>query len=110
MLKELEPWCSDIYGDWVGHKGMGVNKYIDNEQPDTQFDLKKKIHSQHITPKNGVIVNFDCNKLTPDNFQIIVNLSEMLQDSGEVGKMEYDIFKFNIKSLKSYEKDLILVK
>ena len=19
MLKELEPWCSDIYGDWVGH-------------------------------------------------------------------------------------------
>ena len=110
MLKELEPWCSDIYGDWVGHKGMGVNKYIDNEQPDTQFDLKKKIHSQHTKPKNNVVVSFDANKLTPQNFQIIVNLSEMLQDSGEVGVMEYDIFKFNIKSLETYEKDLILVK
>ena len=110
MLKELEPWCSDIYGDWVGHKGLGANKYIENEQPDTQFDLKKKIHSQHTKPKNNVVVSFDANKLTPQNFQIIVNLSEMLQDSGEVGVMEYDIFKFNIKSLKSYEKDLILVK
>ena len=110
MLKELEPWCSDIYGDWVGHKGMGVNKYIDNEQPDTQFDLKKKIHSQHTKPKNNVVVSFDANKLTPQNFQIIVNLSEMLQDSGEIGEMEYDIFKFGIKSLKTYEKDLILVK
>ena len=110
MLKELEAWCSDIYGDWIGHKGLGVNKYIENEQPDTQFDLKKKIHSQHTKPKNNVVVSFDCDKLTPDNFQIIVNLSEMLQDSGEVGVMEYDIFKFNIKSLETYEKDLILVK
>ena len=108
MLKELEPWCSDIYGDWVGHKGLGANKYIENEQPDTQFDLKEKIHSQHIEPKNNVVVSFDANKLTPQNFQIIVNLSEMLQDSGEVGVMEYDIFKFDIKSLKTYEKELIV--
>ena len=108
MLKELEPWCSDIYGDWVGHKGLGANKYIENEQPDTQFDLKEKIHSQHIEPKNNVVVSFDANKLTPQNFQIIVNLSEMLQDSGEVGVMEYDIFKFDIKSLETYEKELIV--
>ena len=74
MLKELEPWCSDIYGDFVGHKGLGANKYIENEQPDTQFDLKKKIHSHHTKPKNNVV------------------------------------FKFNIKSLETYEKDLILVK
>jgi len=37
-------------------------------------------------------------------------LSELLQDSGEVGSMELEIFKFEIKSLKTYEKDLILVK
>ena len=110
MLKELEPWCSDIYGDWVGHKGFGVNNYIDEEQPNTQFDLKKKLHSHHIEPTNDVVISFDANKLTPQNFQIIVNISEMIMDSGEVGEMEYDIFKFNIKSLKTYEKDLILVK
>jgi len=108
MLKELEPWCSDIYGDWVGHKGFGVNNYIEEEQKDTQFNLYKKIHSQWIKPKNNIVVRFDANKLTPQNFQILVNLSEMLQDSGDIGEMEYDIFKFNIKSLKTYEKELIV--
>ena len=110
MLKELEPWCSDIYGDWLGHKGYGVNKYIEEEQKDTQFDLSKKIHSDRIKPKNDVIVKFDCNKLNQDNFQIIVNLSEILQESGDVGEMELGIFKLNIKSLKTYEKDLIVCK
>jgi len=109
VLKELEPWCSDIYGDWVGHKGYGVNKYIEEEQPDTQFDLKKKIHSHHIEAKNNVVVKFDCNLLTPQNFQIIVNLSEILKESGEVGEMELEIFKFKIKSLDSYEGELINV-
>ena len=110
MLKELEPWCSDIYGDWVGHKGYGVNQYIKEKQPDTQFDLKNKIHSQHTEPKNDIVVEFDCRQLNSNNFQVIVNLSNMLQDSGLIGKMEYEIFKFNIKSLDTYEKDLILVK
>ena len=109
MLRELEPWCSDIYGDWVGHKGFGVNKYIDEEQPDTQFDLKKKIHSDHFEPNNNVILEFDCHQLTPQNFQILVNLSDILKESGEVGEMELEIFKFKIKSMETYEKDLINV-
>jgi hypothetical protein len=110
MLRELEPWCSDIYGDWVGHKGFGVNKYIEKEQKDTHFDLSKRIHSDHIEPTNNVIVKFDCRFLTSNNFPILMNLSEMLQDSGQLGEMEYDIFKFHIKSLDSYEKDLIVCK
>jgi len=109
MLRELEPWCSDIYGDWVGHKGYGVNGYIKEEQPDTQFDLSKKIHSQHIEPKNDVVVEFDCNQLTPQNFQIIVNLSDILTDSGEIGNMRHEIFTFHIHSLKTYEKELITI-
>jgi hypothetical protein len=109
MLKEIEPWCSDIYGDWVGHKGYGVNGYIKEEQPNTQFNLSKKIHSQHIEPKNDVVVEFDCNLLTPQNFQILVNLSDILKDSGEVGELELEIFKFKIKKLKDYSKDLINV-
>ena len=109
MLKELEPWCSDIYGDWVGHKGYGVNGYIKEEQPNTQFDLSKKIHSQHIEPKNDVVIEFDCNLLTSQNFQILVNLSDILKDSGEVGELQLEIFKFKIKKLEDYSKDLINV-
>jgi glycosyltransferase involved in cell wall biosynthesis len=110
LLKELEPWCSDIYGDWVGHKGFGVNDYVKQEQPNTQFDLSKKIHSDHIEPENDVVVKFDASKLTPENFQILVNLSEILKESGEVGEMELEIFKFYIRSLDTYERELIKVK
>ena len=123
MLRELEPWCSDIYGDWVGHKGIGANDYIEKEQPNTLFDLSKKIHSHHIEPTNDVILKFDCNQLTSDNFQILVMLSEIIQDSGEIGEFQLShinghmpetfgdpsIFTFDIKSLDTYEKDLIKV-
>ncbi len=32
---------------------------------------------------------------------------DIIQDSGEIGEMELEIFKFQIFSLKTYEKDLI---
>jgi cytochrome c oxidase assembly protein Cox11 len=63
-----------------------------------------------LDPVNDVIVEFDAKKLTQGNFQFIVNLSEILADSGETGKMEYEIFKVDIKKLKNYNKELILAK
>ena len=110
MLRTLEPWCSDIYGDWVGHKGFGVNKYIEEEQPNTDFDLKKKIHSQHMNPQNDVVVHIDCSKLNQQNYQVLVKLSEILKDSGEIGEFVLDIFSVKVKNLNTYEKDLIVCK
>ena len=108
LLRELEPWCSDIYTDLVANSEEGVLEYIKTEQPDTQFELSDKILPL-VEPKNNVVVEFDCQRLTPQNFQILVNLSDILKESGEVGKMELEIFKFKIKSLDSYEKELINV-
>ena len=106
FLKELEPWCSNIH---VTLNPEQIRNYTEKEQPDTQFNLTEKIlyHSQPVT--NNVIVRFDVRLLTPQNFQILVNLSQILQESGEVGEMELEIFKFNIKSLDSYEGELINV-
>jgi len=102
-IENLMPWERDVY--------VGLLKlHIEEEQLNTEFDLSKKIHSDHIEPKNNIIVKFDATKLTKDNFQILVNLSEILQQSGEVGEMELEIFKFNIKSLDTYERELINVK
>ena len=109
MLKELEPWCSDIYGDWVGHKGFGVNKYIEEEQKNTQFDLSKKIHSSYMELNNDILVSFDCEQLNSNNFQVLVNLSEIISDSGEIGHMQHEIFTFHIHSMKTYEKELIIL-
>ena len=43
-------------------------------------------------------------------FQILFNLSEVLQESGEVGEIELEIFEFYINKLDTYEKDLIVCK
>ena len=110
LLRELEPWCSDIYGDWVGHKGFGVNIYIDEEQPNTDFNLKKKIHSQHMNPQNDVVVYIDCEYLNHQNYQMLTQLSEILEEQGEIGEFELDVFTVKVKNLHTYEKELILVK
>jgi len=104
MLRELEPWCSTLYTD------CEYKDYIKEEQPNTKFDLFDRIKPLDNEKNNGIIVEFDCKQLNADNFQILVNLSEILQESGEVGVMELEIFKFDIKSLETYEKELILVK
>ena len=39
-------------------------------------------------------------------FQIITQLSEILQDSGEIGEFDLDIFNIKVNSLQTYEKDL----
>tara|TARA_A100001201_G_scaffold59648_1_gene57111 strand:- start:6253 stop:7140 length:888 start_codon:yes stop_codon:yes gene_type:complete len=105
-IKELEPWCSDLYCEYTGV----IESYISDEQKNTKFDLSKKLHHEyHSKQDNDILVEFDALKLNQDNFQILVNLSEIIRDSGEVGEMELDIFKFKIKSLKTYEKDLIKV-
>jgi len=104
MLRELEPWCSTLYTD------CEYKDYIKEEQPNTKFDLFDRIKPFENEKNNGIIIEFDCKQLNADNFQILVNLSEILQESGEVGTMELEIFKFEIKSLKTYEKELILVK
>ncbi len=110
LLRELEPWCSCIYLDFGSDY---MTEYKKEEQPNTMFDLGKRIKmygTADITEYHDIVVEFDAQKLTPQNFQILVNLSKMIQDSGEIGVMEYEIFKLHIKSLDTYEKDLILVK
>ena len=112
LLYELEPWCSKIYLDY-GSIGKYSAEYQREEQLNTQFDLDEKIKMYgyaDVTKSHDILVEFDCTGLNNDNFQIIVNLAKMLQDSGEVGEMELDIFKFYINSLQTYEDKLIVCK
>ncbi len=110
LLRELEPWCSTIYLD-SGSDYM--HEYRQEEQQNTLFNLDERIKLYgiaDITKHHDVVVEFDAQKLTKDNFQIIQNLSQILNDSGEIGEMQLDIFKFYITSLETYEKNLIVVK
>jgi glycosyltransferase involved in cell wall biosynthesis len=106
-MNELEPWCSTLYCEYTGV----IESYIKHEQKNTAFDLSSRLkHDFHNKPTNNIIVEFDAQKLNATNFQVLVNLSEMIQDSAEIGEMEYDIFKFTINSLQTYERRLIIRK
>ena len=82
-----------------------ILEYIRIEQPDTKFDLRKKLCKPDV--ENDVMVTFNPFKLNQNNIQILMALPKILQDSGEIGESEIDIFKVFISSLKTYEKELI---
>ncbi len=104
LLNTLEPWCSTIYID------CEFGEYILNEQPNTADNLSKKILSIHSEKNNDIIIRFDGSKLTDNSFQFIIQLPFILKDSGEIGSMRYDIFEFEINSLKTYENENITCK
>jgi len=62
----------------------------------------------HKTAQNDIVVEFDAKLLNSnERFQFLTQLPRVLKDSGEVGEMEYDIFKITINKLETYEKELI---
>ena len=103
-------------GKVLGPRGLMPNPKsgtVSNDVGKAVADVKKgkidfKVDATGIVHAAIGKASFDAQKLTSQNFQILVNLSELLQDSGEVGEMEYDMFKFHIKSLKTYENNLIV--
>lgn len=100
-LMLLEPWCDTIYTD------VPYERYINVEQKNTKFDLKKKLKGYDDQKVNDIIVEFDGNKLTTQNFEFFNMLQLMLEDSGQIGQVEFDIFKLKVKNLKDYSKGLI---
>ena len=113
LLRALEPWCSNIYGDWIGHDkkpsdaiGIGVHKYIKDEQEKTEYDLEK-IDYLTLEPDNDIIVRFDGSKVTNENINFVSQLPMILQEHNEVGNFAHDIFEVTINTLEHKTKDLI---
>jgi len=104
MLSSLEPWCSTIYVD------CDIEEYIKKEQPNTDYDLTKRVFDVRLIEKikNDVVVTFDGNDLkTNESAQFLSQLPDILDDSGEVGKFELDIFHIKVNALDHKEHELI---
>lgn len=105
ILNTLEPWCSTIYIE--DEMQVLTTHYLDAEQKNTKFNLSKRIKdSKYNTPNNDVVVKFDAKQLTNQNFQILTQLPEIINQSGEVGDFELDIFKVSIYTIATYESKL----
>jgi glycosyltransferase involved in cell wall biosynthesis len=111
VLEALEPWCDRIYTNETYRIGR-MWDYVEMEQSNTSFDLSKRVLTiEYNDPiaENDIVVEFDGTKLTNENFQLLQRLSEIIQDSGEIGEFELDIFKLTINNLTTYEHTLIKV-
>ncbi|MAJ22987.1 MAG: hypothetical protein CMI75_04300 [Candidatus Pelagibacter sp.] len=105
ILYELEPWCSNIYVD-----SPLVNTYIEKEQSETDFDLKKRVQGLFDKGGNDITLEFDAGDFNQESFNIITSLSEILaNDELEVGEFELGIFNITVSKIKTYEKNLINV-
>lgn len=109
LLQALEPWCDRIYIE--DDMQVLTDTYIDQEQQNTKYNLKKRVLSlNHNYPEgeNDIVVIFDARNFTNDSFNIIQNLSDIITQSGEVGTFQVDCFEIIINNMTTYEKDLII--
>jgi len=110
-LEVLEPWCDRIYLD--DEMQVITDNYIQNEQPNTSFDLKKRVLiTRYNDPysENDIILEFDGRNFNQNSYNITQNLSDIITESGEIGTFELDCFKITINSMETYEKNLIYLK
>jgi len=101
LLTVLEPWCSRIS---IDNESL-IQEYIEKEQPNTKIDLKSRINNSNI--QSEIIISINGTSFNNQDFQIIQQLSEILKDSGEVGKFELGNLHIKINALNEYQNDLI---
>lgn len=104
LLEWLEPWCDNIYVD------NDFSEYIKKTQPNTGFDLSKRVLPISSEKINDIIIEFDGKQLNQERFMFITELlPDVIEQSGEIGDMEHDIFSFKIKALTTYQNNLIKI-
>jgi glycosyltransferase involved in cell wall biosynthesis len=104
VLNFLEPWSDTIYVD-LPHRPIAL--YLSEEQKISHYNIENRVKLINDKKTNNVLVEFDAVNFKQEHVKLIEDMMFILEDSGEVGEFEYDIFKFTIKSMESYEKNLI---
>jgi len=111
LLQLLEPWCDRIYVQERFEVGRS-HDYIEMEQSNTKFDLRKRvldINQNDPVGENDVVVKFDARRFNQTTFDIIQNLSDIITESGGIGVFGLDCLTITINNLETYEKDLIKI-
>jgi hypothetical protein len=110
LLGMLEPWCDKIYVN------NNFQEYIELEQPKTSFNLKEKINTignLNDYTNNGflptdIFIKINGNTFNNQDYSIIQQISEIIQDSGEIGEFELGNLKITVNKLETYENNLII--
>jgi len=100
LLSILEPWCDRIYVD------SDFESYIQREQKATSYDLTKRITSIQ-TPTEEIVIHINGNSFNNNDYNVIQNISDIINDSGAIGQFELGNLKLDIREMNEYQNNLI---
>jgi len=105
-IRLLEPWCCYMV---VPDREM-ISQYIEEEQPNTDYDLTERLHTD--IPNNPIYdikLVFNPNDITQASFNIIQKLPDIIKDSGSEGdRFELDIFDIWIEQMVEKQRNNIV--
>ena len=111
LLELLEPWCSRIFID--DEMGVLEAHYYETEHKNTKYDLQTRINGSGFDNPHDyhdIIVEIDRNTFTQYDYDLIQNLSAIIQDSGEPGVFQLGNLKITIVSIIDHTNELIICK
>ena len=106
LLEILEPWFDRIYSDCIS-----IDNYIEREQSKTLFNLRKRCHELTTDDKydyDDILVEINGDMFNQQDYEYIEKISQIIDDSGEIGTFNLGNLNITIKSLETYENNLII--
>lgn len=114
LLEVLEPWCDRIYTEEVFNVVGRLQDYIEMEQANTKYDLSKRVlikDENDPYAENDVVVEFDANQFSLEDFNVIQNLSNIVRQAciyeDYQGEYQLGNLKVTIMNKETYEHELI---
>jgi hypothetical protein len=107
LLHALEPWCDIIYVD-QGNTPTLIKNYIKKEQPNTIMDLNQRVLPFDNEKNNEILVEIDGKTFNQEDYKILMQLSEIIKDSGSIGKFQLNNIIVEIIQMNEYQNTLII--
>lgn len=103
IIQALEPRCDRMYVD------CEYTDYIKQEQPTTLYNLNNRLKHVNYNIEGDIVVHIDGMKITQEDFNILVNLGEIIMDNNDVGKFSVENLLINVNKIEDKAKDLIFI-
>ena len=104
VLHHLEPWFDNIYVD-----APIITEYIEKEQKNTAYDLSERVLKDSDVCENDITIRLDAKKLDQETFGYIQQLSQIIDQHGEIGTFDLGPLRITIDSLEEYQESLIFI-
>ena len=106
LLHALEPWGDTLYID-EGNIPSMIDNYITLESPNTDYDLYSRLRPYDNEKNCEILVEIDGKTFNEEDWKILMQLSEIIKDSGSIGKFQLNNIIVEIIQMNEYQNTLI---